>query len=312
MIDITNTKLLDKIAIPYSVVTDVDKSTAMDFSDTIEVKVLDNEDKVGIDSYFFAYFHNISIALEQIRDAIKTYKPSTHSIPDTVHDTTGVKLVSYPSLDRAISAPSSEPPRAGYGLRLASLLKPFASEGPTPSSSHSNQHRLSGEYTHVPRPPPPHVVSSPTQILTPRPNQTSTTDLPESPSIQPHSRALTDSLLEGVRVSDYHTYPPSPSPSSELAPLPSRDSMGSNSSSWAVPSWLRGSTKRVFSMSSSSSTGTIGRKGVSEVISPGISEHASTELGFSVLESQEAIRPDVVEKFHTTFAFDEKETLLGC
>ena len=38
----------------------------------------------------------------------------------------------------------------------------------------------------------------------------------------------------------------------------------------------------------------------------------STDLGFSVLETHEAAEPEVVEKFRTTFAFDEKETLLGC
>src|ERR1700733_684275 len=47
-----------KIAIPYSVILDVDRSTAMDFSETIEVKVVDR-DHFTMDSYFFAYFHSL-------------------------------------------------------------------------------------------------------------------------------------------------------------------------------------------------------------------------------------------------------------
>ena len=50
----------------------------MDFSETIEVKVIDAEDRIlsdAYDSYFFAYFHNMTGSLEQIRDAVRTYKP---------------------------------------------------------------------------------------------------------------------------------------------------------------------------------------------------------------------------------------------
>ncbi len=288
---------------------DVDKSSAMDFSETIEVKVLDNEDKVGLDSYFFAYFHNISAALDQIREAVKAYKPIavSPSALEQVQDTTGVKLVSHPN--PAIERTPSEPIKStGYGLRLPSLFRPFASENPIPASHQSGQAqgKTSGEFTHVLR-PSTQTVASPlatTPNATPRLSPVSTLD-----STARQSRVLTESVLEGVKVSDFHTYPPSPSPSTELAPLPTRDS--ANSSSWGVPSWLRGSTRRVFSVSSSSSDSTIGRRGVSEVLSADEGD-VSADLGFSVLETHEAAEPEAAEKFRTTFAFDDKEPLLGC
>lgn len=62
-----------KIAIPYSVILDIDRSTAMDFSETVEVKVVDR-DNFTMDSYFFAYFQNLPEALAQIREVVKTYK----------------------------------------------------------------------------------------------------------------------------------------------------------------------------------------------------------------------------------------------
>ena len=65
--------------------------------------------------------------------------------------------------------------------------------------------------------------------------------------------------------------------------------------------------------SASSSGTTVGRKTVSEVISGSRSgDGASADFGFSVLEARDAAEPEVVEKFRSTFAFDEKEQLLGC
>ena len=80
----------------------------MDFSETIEVKVVDREDGYSVDSYFFAYFHNISLALDQIRDAVRAYlnvHPRSAHNTDVVHDTTVQK-----------SSPSSAPPQTStYG-----------------------------------------------------------------------------------------------------------------------------------------------------------------------------------------------------
>ncbi|KAJ7584248.1 hypothetical protein C8J56DRAFT_893834 [Mycena floridula] len=62
-----------QIAIPYSAILDVDKSSALDFSETIEVKVLDHESHLAMDSYFFAYFRDLPGSLDQIRDAVRAH-----------------------------------------------------------------------------------------------------------------------------------------------------------------------------------------------------------------------------------------------
>ncbi|KAG9094230.1 Sterol 3-beta-glucosyltransferase, partial [Ceratobasidium sp. UAMH 11750] len=63
-----------KIAIPYSVIDGVEKSSAMDFSETIEVKVIDKEEHFTLDSYFFAYFRDLPAALAQIKEVLKQYQ----------------------------------------------------------------------------------------------------------------------------------------------------------------------------------------------------------------------------------------------
>ncbi|KAJ7693646.1 hypothetical protein B0H17DRAFT_1278469 [Mycena rosella] len=78
-----------KIAIPYSTILDVEKSTAMDFSETIEVKVFDKEEHFSVDSYFFAYFHDLPSALDQIRDAVRAHRVQPErASPQMLMDTT--------------------------------------------------------------------------------------------------------------------------------------------------------------------------------------------------------------------------------
>lgn len=53
---------------------------------------------------------------------------------------------------------------------------------------------------------------------------------------------------------------------------------------------------------------------VQEVLSSNLALSASREYGyFSLLEAPDTmIEPEMLEKFRTSFAFDEKEKLLGC
>ncbi|THH11780.1 hypothetical protein EW145_g439 [Phellinidium pouzarii] len=313
-----------KIAIPYSVVVDVDKSSAMDFSETIEVKVIDLEEKVADDSndsYFFAYFHNISAALDQIRDAVKTYKPCSPNainISEVVHDTTGVKHASPNGspFDRTISLPTEQQAsRAGYGLKLAALLRPFQSDtsSVTPAQNYAqpktqeNASVLRQSGVLVSSPPAPSAKTLHPGLT----NLTTAMDTSESSASQ---RLLSEAAgIASVRKIDAsHTYPPPPSPPSELIPIATRD----NANSWGVPAWLR-SSRRVFATPSASISGlSIGQKGVSEIISNVASssragDRGPLDFGFSILETRDAAEPGAAEKFRTTFAFDEKEQLLG-
>ncbi|TDL28861.1 UDP-Glycosyltransferase/glycogen phosphorylase [Rickenella mellea] len=282
-----------KIAIPYTVITDVEKSSAMDFSETIEVKVSEKDD-ASTDSYFFAYFHNISLALDQIRDAVRTYKPTMHipgAFEEVVHDTTTHKVLS-PGSERAMVPPSIDSHRSSYSSKLASLLR-FSSDS---AAAHPTGVRTAPDSTNPSR-----------SALSPSLSGT---------SLPPTSISVND--VGTIRPSDsYHTYPPAPSPVN-ISPVQSRESV---ISSWSVPvpSWLKVPSKRVFASPFSPSSSAT-EQGVQEVVSPltpslafpsNNAGNASTELGYSVLETKDAAEPEMIEKFRTAFAFDEKEPLLG-
>ena len=306
-----------KIAIPYAAVLDVEKSAAMDFSETIEVKVLEQEEQHSIDSYFFAYFQDLPEALDQIRDAVRSNRSlPPMSAPAIVLDTTASRPPPVPEpIDRTRSLPTAEPAKASGGFRLTSFLRPFQDSSRTPTLPAPDRPDHNEDFTHIskrtsssfvplttsPKPTEEQLPSS--EIQTAQPVEASASSLTPTPSV-----------LE-------HTYPPS-TPTNELPP--------STSSSWNVgmPGWLKGSSRRVLGTTGSSgssypspltTSSSIGV--VSEVYSPKMTSSMDSttsggefgELAYSVLETPEtAVDHEAIEKFRAAFAFDEKETLLGC
>lgn len=302
-----------KIAIPYAAVLDVEKSAAMDFSETIEVKVLEQEEHHSIDSYFFAYFQDLPEALDQIRDAVRSNRSLPPlSTPTIVLDTTVSRSLTAPApMDRTQSLPASEPAKATGGFRLSSFLRPFQDSLRTPTSPPSDRSDHVEDFTHINK----RAGSSFVPLTTsPRP-----LDAPLPPAEAQASEASVSSLTPTPSVLE-HTYPPS-TPTSELP--------SSTSSSWnvGVPSWLKGSSRRIPGTGSSGSvypsplTVNSSAGAVSEVYSSKMTSSMDSsasggeygDLAFSVLETPEiAMDDESTEKFRNAFAFDEKETLLGC
>ena len=308
-----------QIAIPYSAILDVDRSTAMDFSETIEVKVVDKEDHfAAIDSYFFAYFRDLPGALDQIRDAVRTYRASCilpeNSSPPAVLDTTVSRTPTTDSVVHALPEPAS--PKATSGFRLASIFRPFADSLAVVNRPSTLPSELQNDYTHVSR----KLDSSSFIPITTSPTTMSsnpTADAPSSPKPN-ESNSIMRHSTQSLPPPD-HTYPPS-TPSSSISPNNSYLSRD-DSNSWAVgvPSWLR-SSRRVFGPSQGNPTATFNSSLVREVYSsatslPGpISRPSSAgEMTFSILETPD-MKPDqeTAEKFRAAFAYDDKETLLGC
>jgi sterol 3beta-glucosyltransferase len=290
----------------------------MDFSETIEVKVVDKEDHFAIDSYFFAYFRDLSGALDQIRDAVRTHRASCsipeNAFPLAVLDSTVSRTPSSPDrVARTLPEPAS--PKATSGFRLSSIFRPLAG---TLADTFAVVNRastlpsgLQNDYTHVSRKPDSSsfipITTSPMEEspISPKPN--------EPNSILRHS-------TQSLPPPD-HTYPPS-TPSSSISrdySYLSRD----NSNSWAVgvPSWLK-SPRRVFgpSLGSVDPTSTFNSTPVKEVYSSAVSSpgpisrpSSGGEMTFSILETPD-MKPDqeTAEKFRAAFAYDEKEMLLGC
>ena len=96
-----------------------------------------------------------------------------------------------------------------------------------------------------------------------------------------------------------------------------------------VPSWLKASSKKLLSSPFSnplglrpamehSASAPPAAEGVSEVFSSNhlslSTSRSSGEFGyFSVLETPDSlVDEETIEKFKTSFAFDDKEKLLGC
>ena len=287
---------------------------------------MDKKHTSSTDSYFFAYFRDLPGALEQIRDAVRASRgipidTRAHSVIDT---TVSKPLASPPVASRTQSAPVADQfPKSPSGFRIPSLLRPLQESLPrvrstTPVGQTTSTVEVDDgdEYTHVAKRGSSTfmaVTASPTGSVSPREPGSPP---PEGRSSSPPHPAL-------------HTYPPSPSSSLQMAdivPPPSRDS-----GLWTVgvPSWLRMPsmpTRRTF-------TNVLGgiRTGEPQSINEGgsVSEVLSSNTGsdsrmltgssgpndfgyFSILEPPTTMLDDEsIEKFRSSFAFDEKETLLG-
>ncbi|KZT06312.1 glycosyltransferase family 1 protein [Laetiporus sulphureus 93-53] len=317
-----------KIAIPYSAILEVEKSSAMDFSETIEVKVVDKNDQGSIDSYFFAYFRDLPAALAQIRDAVRAYRamPQAATPPAVIDTTTARPPNSPPSALRTQSLPVlGQTSKASSGSRLTSLLRPLQENAPLVRPAHSPERDDNEDFTHVAKRGSTNIMAITTSPKSSTYSDAGMSHSPESPPAPSSSSQL---------VASHHTYPPSPSPSpsmSELTATPTRDT---SLIPWGVgmPSWLRMPSMpsrrtlsnpfggaRSGSEQPGPASGRSGGEGVSEVLSPNtgsgsrMTTSGSSDFGyFSVLDTPETIlEQDTVDKFHTAFAFDEREKLLG-
>jgi len=287
----------------------------MDFSETIEVKVVDKEDNFALDSYFFAYFHNLSGALDQIRDAVRNHRSQSGVSEDKPHvvlDTTVSRSPMTPDRSNTVESTTS---KATSGFRLSSIFRPF-SDPPTTVRGTFTPATLelqSDDYTHVFR----KADSSSFVPLSTSPKHIANI-LPRT-----HEELLEISTGQSTQSlpTPEHTYPPSTSNSS-IYPDHFSLSRDSNNSSWAVgvPSWLK-SPKRVFGGSSGTeSPTTFISSPVREVYStasslPGPVSRSSGvgDMAFSVLETPDMLPDqDTADKFRSAFAYDDKESLLGC
>lgn len=282
----------------------------MDFSETIEVKVIDKDDNLAVDSYFFAYFHNLSDALDEIRDAVRNFRRQNNiSGPSNfaaLLDTTGSRVQ-----DRSNTATETSSPKSTSGFRFSSLFRPFSDTSLLNRASASPASDLNGEdYMYIRR----KDDSSFIPITSP----TASTFLP----LPRHTDSSTSSRQTTMSLSvPEHTYPPS---NSTPIIYPNLSSLNRDSnSSWGlgVPTWLK-SPRRAFAGSHAmpDSQAMLGipvkeiySSAVPSAVIPATRSFGTGDLTFSILETPDMV-PDqeVTEKFRAAFAYDEKERLLGC
>jgi len=294
-----------QIAIPYSAILEVERSSAMDFSETIEVKVFEKEGNYSVDSYFFAYFRDLSAALEQIRDAVRNVRNIAGQKQTQVLDTTVARSSTVPEHPNTV--PDAGHSKSSPFFRISSFLRPFSETGfLARSSGTAPASELHEGFTHVTRRSNSFVPV--TELLKPIESP-----LTPSPTSDGHQETL--NLQQQARPAN-HTYPPSTFNHSIVPDLPSF-----RSSSWVgVPSWLKARSKYFTSVIPTSPT-LPSDVGVKEVYSPTASSSSSPtsksggwgDMTFSILETPHvAMDPDMTDKFRTAFAYDEREVLLGC
>lgn len=294
---------------------DIEKSSVLDFSETIEVKVVDKSENFSVvDSYFFAYFQELEAALEQIRDAVRTYRSPSEGLPEaTVIDTTGAKAIAaFPPTSQV----QDETPRLGLtGFRLSSLWRPWSDNAsPNKPTVPTLEVDTTEDFTHVSKRRSSFIpLTSSPERLSPAllPGKGSGDYLSNDDSSQQPTPTTT--------TSSNHTYPPSN--------FVDTSSSGSSLSSWGRPSWLRIPSRRPFSVHSGNSTvvaehpppnpiTSSSSGGIADALTSALSSAGSKlmpDLGFSVLDSPEGhVEQEVQDKFRQAFAFDENERVLGC
>jgi sterol 3beta-glucosyltransferase len=307
-----------QIAIPYSTIIDVDKSSALDFRETIEVKVVDGYEYLAVDSYFFTYFHDISAALEQIRDAISSTRRFVPEAEESVNaeqliDTTVSRSASTSRTGTSEHIQTSDTShRSSPSFRLSALLRPFQELPLSRAAVSSGQPDEHEEFTHVEKRDNSSFVPI---SLPPTP-----LDIPDaSQAIEfAQNHPTLKSRLSETTIPSSHTYPPFSLLDGSFVQPNQEHSLAT---SWvSVPSWLRMSRRGLGNQSGVGSQQSIMNseaKAVSEVFSSGTHQSLASsqgpELGYSVLETPDsAIDVEMVEKFQASFAFDDKERLLGC
>jgi sterol 3beta-glucosyltransferase len=120
-----------KLIIPLEAVLDVEQNPTLEFAETIEVRCMDSDDQMSIDSYFFASFQNGEKALKAIRDRLAA-RPSS----DLPMDSTSTLPTddSAPQKQRTTQHTVSHAATGGL-KKLGSILKPII-----PGIGHKSHH----------------------------------------------------------------------------------------------------------------------------------------------------------------------------
>lgn len=124
-----------KLIIPLEAVLDVEKSPTLEFAETIEVRCVDSEDQMSVDSYFFASFHDGDKALKSIRARLDA-RPSS-DLPANDSAITLPTDESAPQKRRTTQEGASHAATSGL-KKLGSLLKPILHGS---SSKHDDSHK---------------------------------------------------------------------------------------------------------------------------------------------------------------------------
>lgn len=140
-----------KLIIPLEAVLDVERTPTLEFAETLEVRCVDSEDQMSVDSYFFASFQDGEKALKTIRQRLDA-RPSS-DLPTMDSTSTLPTDGSAPQKQRSTQTTVSH--AAGSGLKkIGSLLKPIlpgvGSDKDKDKAEHHDEDKSSGSGLSIP------------------------------------------------------------------------------------------------------------------------------------------------------------------
>jgi sterol 3beta-glucosyltransferase len=274
----------------------------LELSETIEVKVVDKDDNFStVDSYFFAYFQDLPGALDQIRDAVRSYRSVTDEpIHTKLIDTTVARSALPSTIASFEHAGVDQTPRSSSIFRFPSLWRPFYEAVPSRPVA-ADPGDTTEDFTHISRRKSTFIpfTTSPDATSVNLPSDIRDVTMPQETS---QSSTATPANID-------HTYPPTTPPVDN----------STGYLAWGRPSWLKIPSRRPVSLplpgvgaEHHSTSGS----GITDVLTSALSSAGNKlapDLGFSVLDVPASqLDQDVQDKFRAAFAFDDKEHLMGC
>ncbi|WVF70804.1 hypothetical protein IAT40_005598 [Kwoniella sp. CBS 6097] len=120
-----------KLIIPLEAILEIDRSPTLEFAETIEIKCVDPEDQMSVDSYFFASFQDNERAYNSIQRILDA-RPSTDlprvSSATTIQQPAETLDDSYNTIKRPPSIAESTSTTGPLGLKkIGSVLRPLLS-----------------------------------------------------------------------------------------------------------------------------------------------------------------------------------------
>ncbi|KAK4992859.1 Sterol 3-beta-glucosyltransferase [Elasticomyces elasticus] len=137
-----------KISLPTENVIDVEETSALDFAETVKIRVIDNDETYAIDEYYFSFFSFAKDALNVLKimtedsnarrrltkaesnanpSSFITHQTSSTPLASVVHENVRNTLMPPPSTAESSPRPSSDSKRSSFDLSRGSIDKPRSS-----------------------------------------------------------------------------------------------------------------------------------------------------------------------------------------
>lgn len=269
---------------------DIERSSNLEFAETVRVRVYDADEGYSIDEYWLSYFADLEGALGKMTEVLEAFRERNpmEEGHDGVAGITDTTTRSYHSLIKGATPVAAKDPPSAPAL-------------PHSSSSWSSRLRIF-----------PALDKSTSSLNTITEKDRSGLGTPRAASPSPGS----SSSILGHPTD--HTYPPDPAPGT-----PPPEFALEHRSSWSMPSiplpsipssvtgWLKGPPKRIISATSSlgPAVASKGRK-ILEVVTPG-TDHSGAPDSDEEPEKPELSSEADDEKFRKSFGLGEKEHVVA-